>query len=114
MAAKIPCAKEIVFGTCAVDGWPRFTVDEKHVVALTPPTILILQDGHGNSGKMSATCGLQPDVIFLAVEVRLTVNLGITIALPVGGPATVGLGLPELRVEVEGSRRERLWIRAVV
>src|SRR5437899_5321327 len=101
MTAKIPSAQEVVFGTGAVDGRPGFTVDEKHVVTLAPPPVLILQDGHGNSGKMSATCGVQPDIIFLAIEVRLACNLGIAIALPVGGPASIGLCLPELRVKVE-------------
>src|SRR6266436_3108980 len=114
MAAKIPGAQEIVFGTCSVNGWVGFTINEKHVVPFAPPAILILQDGHGDSDEMSAACGVQPDVVFLAVEVRLTFNFGIAIAFPVGGPAVIGLGLAELRVKVEGFRRERLLVCAIV
>src|ERR1700674_1779951 len=108
VTAKIPGAEEIVFGTCSSDGWPGFTINEKHVVAFTPPSVLILQDGHADPDEMSATRGVQPDVVLLAVEVWLPFDLGITIALPVGGPAVVGLGLAELCVKVERSPRERL------
>src|SRR6266851_9380707 len=114
MAAKIPGAQEIVFGTCSVDGWVGFTVHEKHVVAFAPPAILILQDGHGDSNEMSAACGVHPDVILLAVEVRLTFNFGIAIAFPVRSPAVVGLGLAELRVKIERFGRESLLICAIV
>src|SRR5712691_5904470 len=114
MTAKIPSAEEIVFGTCSGHGWPGFTVNEKHIVAFTPPAVLILEDGHSDSDEMSVACGVQPDVIFFTVEVGLPVDLGITIALPVGGPAVVGLGLPELGMKVESFRWERLCERAVI
>src|SRR6266567_2337511 len=114
MAAKIPGPEEIVFGTRAVDGWAGFTIHEKHVVTFAPPAVLILKYGHRDSDEMSAARGVQPDVVFLAVEVRLTFNSRIAIAFPVGGPAVIGLGLAELRVKVEGFRRERLLVRAIV
>src|SRR6266481_1924239 len=114
MAAKIPCAKEIILRTSPRNGGARFTVDEKHVVAFTPPAVLILQDGHGDPDEMPATRGVQPEVIFLAVEVRFPVDLGIAIALPVGGPPMVGLSLAVLRMKVESSHWERLRKRAVV
>src|SRR5256885_16691131 len=63
---------------------------------------------------MPATSGVQPEVIFLAVEVRFPVNLGIAIALPVRGPPRVGLSLAVLRMKVESSQWERLQKRAVV
>src|SRR5260370_7824266 len=103
MADKIPSTEEIIFGPCAVDGWPGFPVNEKHVVAFAPPSILILEDGHRNSHEMSAACGVHPDVIFLAVKVGLTVNSRITIALPVRGPTEIGLRLAELRLNLQRS-----------
>src|SRR6266478_1835205 len=114
MAAKIPGAQEIVFGTCSVNGWAGFTVNEKHVVAFAPPAILILKDGHGDSDELSAASGVQPDVVFLAVEVRLTFNFGIAITFPVRSPAAIGLGLADLRVKIEGFGRERLLVCAIV
>src|SRR5260370_34780456 len=114
MAAKIPGPEEIVFGTSAVDGWAGFTIHEKHVVAFAPPAVLILKYGHSDSDEMSAARGVQPDVILLAVKVRLTFNVGIAIAFPVRSPAVVGLGLAELRVKIERFVRESLLMRAVV
>src|SRR6266436_56409 len=114
MSAKIPCTKEIILRTSPRNGGARFTVDEKHVVAFAPPAVLILQDRHSDPDEMPATRGVQPEVIFLAVEVRFPVDLGITIVLPIGSPAVVGLGLAELRVKVESPARQRLGVRAIV
>ncbi len=111
MAAKIPGAQEIVFGTCSVNGWAGFAVHEKHVVAFTPPAILILEDRHCDADEMSAASGVQPEVIFLAVKVRFPVNLGVTIVLPVGGPPMVGLSLAVLRMKVESSQWESAGLR---
>src|SRR6266851_4910932 len=89
MAAKIPGPEEIVFGTRAVDGWAGFTIHEKHVVTFSPPAVLILKYEHSGSDQMSAACGVQPDVVFLPVKVRLTFNFGFAIAFPVRSPAVV-------------------------
>src|SRR5437879_3860992 len=114
MASKIPRAKEVVFRTGSINGWAGFTVNEKHIVAFAPPAILILEYGHGDSNEMSAACGVHPNVVFLAVKVRFTFNFGIAIALPVRGPAMVGLGLKKLRMKIEGFGRKRLLVRAIV
>src|ERR1700674_1036494 len=114
VTAKIPCAEEIILRTSPGNGGARFTVDEKHVIAFAPPAVLILQDRHGHPDELPATPGVQPEVIFLAVEVRFPVDLGITIVLPVGSPAVVGLSLAELRVKVESPARESLGVRTIV
>src|SRR6266436_4923282 len=70
VAAKTPGAQEIIFRTSPANRGVCFTVDEKHVVAFAPPIVLILKHRHGDSDEMPVTRGVQPDVIFLAVEVR--------------------------------------------
>src|SRR5450631_1101173 len=49
MVLEAPGAQEVVLGPGAGDGWLLCAVHEKHVVALAPPIILVLQDGHGDT-----------------------------------------------------------------
>src|SRR5690348_17812735 len=69
LSAKVPGSEEIIFGSRAVDGWPLFAVNKKHVVAFTPPSVFVFQDRHGDAYKLAAAFGIHPQVIVLAVEV---------------------------------------------
>src|SRR5438552_17945799 len=59
-SSKIKSAEEIILGTRSVDGRTRLPVDEKHVVAFAPPAVLILQNGHGDTEKVTTACGFHP------------------------------------------------------
>ena len=67
VAAEIVGAEEIVFRAGAGDGGLGYSIDKEHIVAFSPPIILILQDGHGNADVVAAASGLQPDeIVFTA------------------------------------------------
>src|ERR1700691_1377681 len=48
MVFEAPGAEEVVFRAGSADGGFLCPVNEEHVVALAPPVILVLQDGHGH------------------------------------------------------------------
>src|SRR5271157_3880635 len=101
MPAKIPRAQEIVFGAGAVDGGESFAVNEEHVIAFAPPTILVLQDGHGHADEMALALGFQPDVIPFSVEILLSIHERVAIGLPLVRPTRGRIGLAVLRMEIE-------------
>src|SRR5439155_22017928 len=113
-SSKIKSAEEIILGTRSVDGRTQLTVHEKHVVAFAPPAVLILQNGHGDTEKVTTACGFHPDVIALAIQVFLLFDEPVGIHLPLIGPTGVGLGLPKLRVEIERVRRKRLGVGPII
>src|SRR5262249_52650854 len=86
----------------------------KHVVAFAPPAILVLQDGHRDTGEMAAACGFEPDVVILAIEIFAIVHLGISVGGPIGGPAFRGCLLAVLGMEIKGVGRKRLRASAIV
>src|ERR1700675_1611922 len=87
VSAEIPRAEEVVFRAGTVDGRRFFAVNEKHVVAFSPPVIMILKNGHGDAGELAAASGFHPDVVVFAGEVRAFVHFRIAVVLPVAGPA---------------------------
>src|SRR5258705_2173716 len=91
-----------MFGASAVDGRAGFAIDKKHVIAFTPPAILILEDGHGDADVVSLAASVEPDVVVFAGKIGAVIHLGITVGGPVVGPAVSGCGLAALRVEGEG------------
>src|SRR5579883_211054 len=113
-AAEIECAQEIVFRTGAIDRGARLAVDKEHVVAFTPPAVLILEDGHGYAKKLTAAPCLEPDVVVLAIKILILFARGVFIFLPRMAPPLIGLRLPELRMEIEGALRQRMSIGAIV
>ena len=113
-AAKIERAKKIILRARSVDGRTRFAVDEKHVVAFAPPTVLILQHRHGHTDKLAAALGLHPNVIPFAVQVLLVFDKGISVRFPFVGPAKIGLRLAKLRMKVQRIGGQRLRERAVI
>ena len=67
LAAKIPCAKKVVFRTCADDRRSVSAVNKEHVIAFTPPSILILQHRHGYANILPVPFRIHPDVVVFAI-----------------------------------------------
>src|SRR5205823_8699835 len=101
--------EEIIFRARSVDGRTQLTVDEKHVVALAPPSVLILQHGHGDSQEVATAGGLRPHVIAVAIQVFLFFDEPIGIQLPLIDPARVGLSRSEER-RVGKECRSGWWV----
>ena len=114
MFAKIISAQKIVLGARPCNGWVGIAVDEKHIVTFTPPEILVLKDGHGDADIVALAGGFHPDVVVFAVQIFYILDSWIAVARPLIRPAMIGLGLAELRVEVEGVLREGVGVRAIV
>src|SRR5205814_9354454 len=102
-SAEVPSSKEIVFRTCAIDGWQFLIINKKHVVAFSPPAIGILEHGHGYPHKMSATSCLHPHIVVLAVELHFRL-----------WNRRIRLGIPILRMEIQCVGRQRRAILAPV
>src|ERR1700728_2047436 len=83
---ETPGSEEIVFRAGPADGGLLRSIDEKHVVAFTPPVILVLQDRHSDAGILAASLGIQPHVVVLAGQVGLLVYYWLPIAGPFIGP----------------------------
>src|SRR5580692_8518140 len=71
MIAKVPSTEKVVFRPSAVNGWTLFSVDKKHVVAFTPPAVLILKHRHGHADEVSLAGGFHPHVVPFSVKIFL-------------------------------------------
>src|ERR1700685_3350265 len=78
-ASKAPGSKKIVFRSSSIDGRLSLAIDKKHIVALAPPAILILQNRHGHADKMSPAGGFHPHIIAVAIYVFLSINQRIAV-----------------------------------
>ena len=107
LAVEVPCAVEVVLGAGAVDGGHGVAVDEDHVVAFAEPEVLVLLDGVGDADEVAAAGGFEKDVIALAVQILLAVDVVAVFVAPVVGPALAGSGLAVLRVEAARSPGRR-------
>src|SRR5271168_1145675 len=63
MVLESPCSEEIILRASARDGRLGRSVHEKHIVALTPPIILVLQDRHGYTGVLAGALRVEPHVV---------------------------------------------------
>ena len=114
LTAKVPCTKEVVLGSSSRDRRLGLTVDEEHVVPFSKPFVLVLQDRHGHADELTAPFRFHPNIVARTVQIRLLVNLGFAIGLPIVRPAVVWLFLPILRMEIQGVRRKCLLIQPVI
>src|ERR1700746_2467935 len=64
-----PRSKKVILGARALDGRSRLAIDEEHVIAFTPPVILVLQNGHGDAHEMAAPGGFHPNIVAFAAQV---------------------------------------------
>src|SRR6267154_1635422 len=71
MVTEIESAQKIIFRPRPDNRRHFLSVDEKHIVALAPPAVLILQHRHGHTGKVPASAGLHPDIIVLTIHILL-------------------------------------------
>src|SRR5579872_1449383 len=74
MPAEIPRSQEVVFRSRSVDRRQFLSVDEKHVIPLAPPSVLILEHRHRDANEMSTPGRFHPDVVAFAVEVLLIID----------------------------------------
>src|SRR5882757_3344044 len=113
MVLEAPGAKEVVLCPGSGDGWLLCAVNEKHVVALAPPIVLVLQDGHGHTCVLARALGIKPHVVVLPGKVGFLVHQRLAVTRPAVGPAVVGLRLTKLRVEVQRPWRKGRGFHAV-
>ena len=114
LAAKVPCAEKIILRSRASDGWLLCAVDKEHVVAFAPPKVLVLQHRHGDTYILSMPFRIHPDIIPIAIQIRLIVYQRVLIVRPRVGPAAVGLRLPILRVKIKSIGRQRMGVGPVI
>src|SRR5437870_2900831 len=86
----------------------------KIVGAVAAPAALILQDGHGNSRKLSAAASFHPDVIVFTSQIWTIVHFWVAVFLPVVGPTFCRSGLTILCVKVKRLSGQRFGAGAVV
>src|SRR5437588_6977026 len=101
MSAEIPRSQKIILRSSPVDRRHALSVDEKHVIALAPPPILILQHRHGHAHKVPSPACFHPDVVPLTVEIFLIIDDPIAIRCPLIGPPPRRRYLPILSVKVK-------------
>ena len=114
MVAKIPGTEKIVFRPGAVDGGVLFSVDKEHVVAFTPPAVLILKNGHGHAYKVSLSTCFQPHVVIFSIKVLLCGHGWGIVRFPLISPAFGGRCLTVLGMEIHGVGGKVLIQRLVV
>src|SRR5246500_4633400 len=69
VTTEVPRAEEIVLRTGSVDRGQFLAVDKEHVVAFTPPLMLILQHRHGYADEVAAAGSLHPNVVAFSVQI---------------------------------------------
>src|SRR5271170_2298565 len=114
MAFETPGAEEVILRAGAGNRRLPGAVNEKHVVALAPPLILVLQDRHGHTGILTTAPGIEPYVVILPGKVGLLIHQRLHVRRPLIGPAAVGLRLTILRMEIERARRKSGFVGAVI
>src|SRR5271170_794851 len=71
MIAKVPSSEKVIFRPSTVNGGTLFPVDKKHVVAFTPPAVLILKHRHGHADEVSLAGGFHPHVVAFSIKIFL-------------------------------------------
>jgi len=78
MVPKIPRAQEVILRARAIDRRMLFAVNKEHVVAFAPPTVLILENGHGHTHEVPLPGRFKPYVITLSVEILPGDTVGVS------------------------------------
>src|SRR6266404_288777 len=98
--AKSPGPEKIVFGTGAIDRRGRFAIDKEHVVALSPPGILVLKYRHRYTHEVPAPRRFHPDVVSFTIEVFPVIDDRVSVCLPLVGPTRSRRRLTILGMEI--------------
>src|SRR6266850_4709076 len=98
--AESPGPQKVVFGTGAIDRRGRFSIDKEHVVAFSPPGILVLKYRHRYTYEVPAPRRFHPDVVTVAVEVFPVIDDRVSVCLPLVGPTMSGRRLTILGMKI--------------